>query len=262
MAKKIKDISDNECYNLYDAIIKNSNKRWESAQLLADNKDYGGAIRDLITSIEEMVKAIIMLADSKGFEFRKIDGIESIIRRNHTIRHLIGFFMLGLNLFADDLKKLVIKFRSNPNHYVEMIKGENFMGDFVKKYLFEKILILQKEFYWFSRVEIIRQQGTHVDLEDDIISPLDISLEEYEEVFIRMKNVRYVGNEMIDTLINPGEIMIEELEKLKIQFIDEDWYSKIGKALHKTKQGKKNPFGLIEKGIKDLDFDIEDFMND
>lgn len=261
MKKSLATLSKVECFSLYEAIIKNSNKRWNSAELLAKNDDFGGAIKDLITSIEEMVKAIFMLADSKGFEFRKIEEMDSIIRKSHTIRHLISYMMLALNIFADDLKRVVIKFHEDPNYYFDLVKKKDFMESFMKKYFYKKLLILKDEFYWFSKVESIRQKGSHVDLEDVIVTPLDLSINDYLEVYNRMKNVKYIGQEIINTLNSSESRVKRDLSKLKKKIIINGWYEMIGIAINKTKKGKKNPFNIIEKNIIDSDLTLDDFKN-
>lgn len=258
MGKILSELTISECQKLYKEIIKNSDRRWKSAKVLSDDKDYGGAIRDLITSIEEMIKAIIMLADANGFEFRKIKDMDSIIRRNHTIRHLIGYGMLVLNIFVDDLKNIVVKFRQNPSYYIELKENKFNIESFVKKYILQKVLIIQKEFFWFSKVELIRQQGTHVDLEEDIVSPLDLTDTDYQEVYSRMYNVRYIGKEIIKTLNSDDGEVQNGLSKLRKKFIIQGLYEKIESALETTSKGKKNPFGLIERKVRDLDIDLDD----
>ncbi len=258
MRKLLKDITNTECENLFEAIMKNSERRWLSAELLANNQDYGGAIRDIITSMEEMVKSLIMLADAKGFEFRKIESMEIIIRRSHSIRHLIGLLMLILNIFIDDFRKVIENFRNKPSEFLSIVKNKPVMETILKKYLAEKITIFLEEFTWFSKVELIRQQSTHVDLDEDIISPISLTSDDYQEVFSRMNNVKKLGTDFISSLTSDDKDFNEQLADLQKQFIDEDWYGKISSAIDLTKNGKRNPFGLIEKKINNMDFDIDE----
>lgn len=258
MRKQIKDLSDSDCQDLFEAIMQNSERRWQSAELLANNQDYGGAIRDLITSMEEMIKSIIMLADTKGFEFRKIENMDFIIRRSHSIRHLIGLLMLIFNIFIDDFKKVIEKFHESPSEFLLIVKNKPFVETLLKKYLVEKIIIFQEEFKWFSKVEITRQQSTHVDLGEEIISPISLTSDDYQEVFSRMNNVKKLGSDFISSLTSDDKDFNQQLADLQKQFIDEDWYETISSFIESTKNGKKNPFGLIEKKMNDLDFNIDE----
>lgn len=48
MKKLLKDLSVEECYELYNEIILNSDRRWKLAKLHVSSEDYCGAIRELI----------------------------------------------------------------------------------------------------------------------------------------------------------------------------------------------------------------------
>jgi AbiV family abortive infection protein len=112
--KPIAFYSEDECYTLYKKVIENSNKKWESAELLAKHSDYGGAISTHITSMEEMIKALILLFDAKGFDLRKVEGMDIILRHSHKLRHFIGFTMFALNLFIEEMMSFIIKVKENP----------------------------------------------------------------------------------------------------------------------------------------------------
>ena len=245
--KKLKDLTITECFNRYEEMMKNSDLRWRSAKLLAQNEDYGGAIRDHITSMEEMIKGLIMFMDSQGFQFRTVDGMDTIIRKSHSIRHFIGFTMFIMNIFMDDLKGMIIKIRKAPStvlKYKGNIKG---IEPILKKYALRKFVIIQKEFHWFAKVESLRQEGSHVDYDPQIKSPLNITLEEYKEVYKRLKNVRIVTKDIIKTFDsddNGGE-MIKGIQEFQQEFITEGWYLKMQEPLKLLKK-KKNPFDIVQ----------------
>lgn len=255
MKKLLKDLSVEECYEMYNKVILNSNRLWKSAGVLANDGDYGGAINKLITSIEELVKAIIMLADAKGFEFRKSDGMQSIIQRSHSIRHLIGYAMFIFNIFIDDLKKVFIKIKQSPEAIIELSENEKLLKKKGKLYILRKTIIIKRELAWFSKVEKIRQQATYVDLEDEIITPLNLTVKDYNEVYKRLSNVRMVGKEFIESFNSDDKFLIKQITKLQKQFKDEGWYDNIVKAIKSTKNGKKNPFELFGENFKKFDLE-------
>jgi AbiV family abortive infection protein len=243
----LKDLSDEGCFSLYDEMMKNSDRRWKSARLLAENEDYGGAIRDHITSMEEMIKAFIMFLDSRGFQFRTVEGMDSIIRRNHTIRHFIGFTMFVMNIFIDDLKGMVLKIRKDPSVILKYKENKTGIDSLIKMYALRKMVVVKEEFYWFSKVEKYRQEGTHVDYDPTIKTPLSITHEDYQEVYKRLENVRVVGKGIIESFDTSDEELLKHIEELKQEFITEDWYTMIKETLISTKNGRKNPFDLFEK---------------
>ena len=71
-----------------------------------------------------------------------------------------------------------------------------------------------------------------------------------------MKNVKYIGKEIIEMLNSNDENLIKNLNKLKKQFINQGWYDNINLAIKITKRGRKNPFNIIEKKLTDLDINI------
>ena len=74
---------------LYTAIIKNSDEQYQTAIEIANNGKPGIAIPHLLISTEELIKALIIVLDAKGFKFRTIKGMD-IFFRNHEIRFFIS----------------------------------------------------------------------------------------------------------------------------------------------------------------------------
>ncbi|NOT91646.1 AbiV family abortive infection protein [Ferruginibacter sp.] len=139
--KTFLNISRKECLIVYNDILENSDRRWESGMVLAKNGDFGLGISASIISIEELIKAIIVFLDGNGFDFRKSKGIDSFFR-NHEIRYVIAYFIFIISLAGDELKKIIKKMNDNPEHVNNLIKGmrddKNFILDKYKFYFFKK----------------------------------------------------------------------------------------------------------------------------
>jgi AbiV len=250
MSKPLNKLTSEECFHFYKMMIQNSNVRWNSAQLLAQSQDYGGAINSHITSVEEMVKSFIFLLDSKGFELRKIDGMESIIRKSHSLRHFICFAMFVLNIFTEDLKKYISEIMKDPSAILMFINDENGMEVSVKWYLLRKIPFIKKEFYWFSQMEKIRQSGNHVDFDSQQKSPLEINADDYLEVYVRLNNVREVIIDFIKVYDSCDDEMLKQMNLVLSGIKTENLYTLVQKSLVPITTGRKNPFDLVKKFIK------------
>ena len=253
--KTFKDLTQIECAEAYKRMESNSDRRWKSAELLASNEDFGGAIRDHITSVEELIKAIIIYLDAQGFEFRKVDGMDIMLTRSHSLRHFMAFIMFILNVFAEDIKGFFIKSKEDPTLFKIIGKGSKGnkmkMQKFMRVYIFKKVLKIKAEYKWFEKVELLRQAGTHVDYKETLISPEDISLRDYKQVFMRLENVRKMGKEVLLTFDTKNTYLEKEVEKLKQDLHNKGWYRNMGEALKNVKN--KKPFELFSNEVKELD---------
>src|SRR4051812_38270732 len=99
-SKTFLTIPKKECLEVYKTILKNSDNKWESGKKLADIGDFGGATSFALISVEELIKALIVFLDGKGFEFRSLKGIDTFFK-NHKIRYIIAYAMFAMNLFTD-----------------------------------------------------------------------------------------------------------------------------------------------------------------
>jgi|GEM_PF-1413412 len=262
--KTFKDLTQNECIEAYKRMVNNSDIRWRSAVLLAANNDFGGAIRDHITSIEELVKAMIIYMDSNGFEFRKVDGMDKILTKSHSLRHFMAYLMFVLNVFIEDIKAFYEKVKMDPTMIKKLNgktkRGRMQMRKFMGPYLFKMVLKLKAEFKWFEKVELLRQTGTHVDYSDKLITPEDISVKDYKQVLIRLENVRFVGKEFLKTFGYENTYMEKEIEKLKSDFKTKGWYYNMGQAL--TNPKNRNPFEAITKELISLDIGTDEQLKE
>lgn len=241
--KSFINISQSECLIEYKNILINSNHKWETSKMLAGAKDYGTAISHAIISTEELVKSIVLLLDSNKFQFR--NSMPSIFK-DHNLRHFISYGMLILNVFSEDLFKFISEARENPqktyNTLSAFFKDEKSVQLKAKFYLFKKIILLRKEFRWFSKLEKNRQSGFYYDYIEIPLNPISITEQSYFEVILRLEKVRKIGLMAIDILTNQDELFSEQLEQLKKDFKDKKYYENISKLIIKAKQKNKNIF--------------------
>lgn len=96
--KNFLNVSAVESKKLHRPIYFNSKKlRWE-ATMLAEHESYSTAASLMILSIEELIKAILVLLHSEGYKVYRLDEANKFFK-DHAIRHrLAQFIETGLSL--------------------------------------------------------------------------------------------------------------------------------------------------------------------
>lgn len=249
------NISREECLIVYKEMIENSEKRWASAEVLSKNKDYGSAISVAIISIEELVKAIIIVLDGRGFHFRKIKGVE-IFFRNHEIRYVIAYFMFIIKILGDELMNWINKVNENPEKVRSVIKRmkdeEDFFCKKYKLYFLRKVVLIRQELSWFSKIDLFRQQGFYYDYSGTSQNPVKISENEFSQVKVRLEKVRVVGLFIISELSKNDLEIEKQLQELKAEFKEAGYYLKIEKILEKLRAKRKKPFEALKENFDNL----------
>lgn len=257
--KNFSSLSQKECIEQYKDILQNAERCWRSGEILAKDEDYGRGISLAIISIEEIIKAIVIFLDGKGFKFRKVKGIK-LLFRTHQIRYFIAFAMFVVTIFGDDLIKFIQNLRdkdkSGLNKLRKDFSDKAILESKVEQYAKEKFLQIAKELEWFSKVDVLRQNGFYCDYDEQLINPIQISRTEYLEVIQKLEKVRNVGQELIRSFDSDDELIVEQLSKALEDFNKNDRYKSIEKFLDKVKG--KNLFTLF---IGRMSKGIDDFLN-
>lgn len=247
-SKSFVTISREECGIVYKQIIDNSNKKWSSAKILAENGDFGGAASFCIISIEELIKALIIFLDSKGFEFRRIKGSNSLFEQ-HRIRFVLTYLMFGISIFGEELMRFVSKVHENPQEIKklnDLMKFDKEKFDkLINSYLLRKFVLMKQELKWFSEIELFRQKGFYCDFSDELETPLSISQTDYEGLFRRLKSVKKVIHKMV-IMFNSNEVeVVQKIEQIRIGIKKDKGYESLKQMLGKVKGREANPFNLI-----------------
>lgn len=244
-SKPIHKLTQEECIRYYDALTKNATSKWKIAGTLSRKKEYGAATSHLLISIEESIKSVIVFFDSKGCEFRHVNGADRIFN-NHRIRFFLAFLMFGINIFGEDLFKWLKKIKKNPTELHKKVKGlildkkELPLG--VKFYLTRKFYILKKEKEWFQKADILRQIGFYADYNEEIQSPETIDQATYEEIHARLFKIRNLVSKLIKSYNSMSE---NEIEEMKNEFKKRNIYSLLEQGLAMSKSYKSSPFEMF-----------------
>lgn len=240
----LENLTKEQCYQWFTEALKISDIKWDSALYLSEKRDFGSSINIHITSIEELIKAIIMLSDSKGFEFRKVKGMENILQKSHTLRHFIGFTMIVMDIFREEMVSLLEKVKQDPSliKNFEVVKDK--INSSAKVYINKWFIMIREKFLWFKKLESLRQEGAHVGYNLELKSPLQISKDEYTEICKQLETVRLIGKQIIELIQDEDPEMVRQKEIFKNYFLQENWYYNIEICLKKTK--RKNPFEVAK----------------
>lgn len=235
--------------NYYPEIVANSKRQFGAADNLALNGDYGMAMSHLLISTEEMVKALIVVMDAQGFDFRKVKGMD-IFFRNHEVRFFISFLTFVLTLFADDGMKILREFRDNPNKTKELSTLLDNKPEIMKKmqsYLIRKLVVIRNELGWFSKAEAFRQNGFYVDAKGNLISPLLFTRDDFDQTKLRIEKINKAIQGTIEAYLTDDEKLKIEIENTKATFHTEKFYALIEKELAERRVGKETFFDKFQK---------------
>lgn len=245
--------SQEECLIRYKDLIENSEQKWKSAQTLASNHDFGGAISYLTISIEKLAKGLIVLLEGKGFEIRRVNSIDVFLRKNHSIRFLMAFLMFALGVFGEDALQWINKIRDNPESEIKKLKvltkDKKSLEKKIKIYFLRKWVKLSGEINWFSQLEVFRQNGFYTDFLQELKSPLSLTDNDYMKVLQRLELVRKVGIFIISALEENNSELDQALIRLKESV--EGFYPFLEIFLQKL-QKKRDAFSLINLEKFDL----------
>lgn len=247
--KSFINISKKECLLVYKEILENSNSKWHASQKLAEINELGSATSLSIISIEELIKALILLFDGHGFEIRNIKGVDTLFK-NHQIRYFLAFGMSLINIFGNEVINLLNHLIHNPNEIKrisDLLKNDN---DYILKklnyYFLRKLIVIKIELEWFSQIDILRQDGFYCDYEDYLKTPLKITPENYNDIIIRLNKVREIGHTIIEMFEKEDTFTLIEVNKIRRTFKSENYYKKLESQLDKFRRTRKTPFEEIQ----------------
>lgn len=254
-AKGFQNISAQECILVSAAILTSADKKWESGKTLAEKEDFGGATSLAIISLEEQIKALLLLVDGQGFQFRTIKGMQAFFQ-NHSLRYIFAYYIFVMAVFGEDLFRFIYRMRDNPDHMKEMISlyqtDKVRMERKIGRYMMRKIIKLSEELEWFSRIDLFRQDGFYSDYNGELKTPIIINKQSYIETMERLIRVRFAGNEIMRALSNPEKEFNDELEKMRQKLLQDKMYDKISEGIAKISRNRKDPFAFMKTCFKDM----------
>jgi len=247
--KTFSSVSTRECEDIYKQILSNSDDLWITGEILAKEGKYGRANSISITSIEELIKSIIFLYDSLGFEFRRVRGINSLLR-NHELRYVIAYLLYLVGGLFSEFERVSHKAIENQEEIKkfmeELKKDPNKIFTKTKRYFLKKFVQLKREGVWFHKADLFRQNGFYSDYNGELKNPLTITEEDFRNKIEHLQFVRTMGK----SIINHIERKPESVKRFEVECRTNDYYTELGEILHLINTRRKKPFELLEKRLK------------
>ncbi len=103
----------------------------------------------------------------------------------------------------------------------------------------------------------MRQEGFYVDYVDKIKTPLEIKEDEYNDVLVRIDGMKSVVMFIIDCFKNNDEEFKKDMDKLKQNFLMEDWYQNLGKLIKMFRDRRINPLEKLSLLLNDFSIEIQ-----
>ncbi|MCB9360949.1 MAG: AbiV family abortive infection protein [Flavobacteriales bacterium] len=244
-----------------EEILQNADELINDAEILAKNKSYGRGISLLINSIEELMKASILIFDANGYQFRSVKGAKKLFN-NHSLRYPLAFVLFLLVLFIDDFKSLLLKVKSKPTIILNFPNNKERYYPIFKKYIHYKIDQISNEITWFFNAEYLRLEGIYVDYSGEIKSPLKLSVKDYDEVLYRVEKIRAFVSELNNTLIFQNNYPINKSKSIQDQLKSENVYEKLGFIISKYKSLDSKQIESLRQFCVDFKKDINEKLSD
>ncbi len=232
-------------------VLANSEIKWHSGLKLAEIQDFGGATSMAIISVEELVKSLVIYLDGIGFEIRNVKGINRIFR-NHQVRYIIAYAMFVMSVFGDEIIKWLLEYRDKPEEiekfHSAIVNNEKKLKSKVMFYFFRKLILLKKEFKWFSQVDVFRQDGFYCDYHEQLKTPISITKKDYDKLIVRLEKVKTIGTGLMESFSD--EHNTETLQYIKKQLRKNNGYKGMETALASLSNTTESPFALVSKYFK------------
>ncbi len=265
--KNFTTLSSSECSVYYTEVIKNAEAKFNSADKIAEHGDYGTALSTQIIGLEELIKALVLFADGKGFEFRNVAGMNGVFR-NHGLRYLFSFFLFVFSVFGETLQEgmnYVMK-KAESDEGVAQFKAmqsdrEEFFHKYILPHLVERLQYVLSELKWYNEFDKIRQLGFYSDFNDRLHSPVSIDAPFYYGFKERIDSVKHIVFKMIEEFNMDIPFVKEYLPEIIEDCRERKIYDLLALLISKTKSREKSALAIISDRLKNLLSDVEEKLS-
>jgi len=252
MSKKFMSLSNAECLEVYNDVLKNADSLYKDAIILANNESYGRATSLLIHFVEEKMKAFVLFLDGNGFQFRnKTPGIFNLFE-NHTLRYPLAMALSIITVFSIDIKNALTNIKSDPNTVLKETEDSIMEKFFI--YIIERIPKITEEIDWFSKAEVYRQEGFYVDYKNGVKTPLNATMQEFNDVKNRVDNMNKFINAFFEGFSIKDKEHQEQLQEFRSMLSKpgkngKNIYIYLGEQIERFRDRKQTPYDDIAATI-------------
>lgn len=183
MPKSFRTIKESECVPVAFKVIRHAKSKWRDSERLVSAGSYGSALTMKICALEELAKALVLIIDSKGFQFRKLKHLK-VLDKDHQQRHAVVMVAAGIDILGKEVVKGI--------HWLKENQGS------IGKWLFEQgaanaevVPLLQNYYYntlgpmlvkhaeWASILSELRSEGIYSEFNGELRAPHEMSAEDF-----------------------------------------------------------------------------------
>jgi AbiV family abortive infection protein len=200
------NISPAECGHVYKKLEDNGEMHFAISEYLITKGYHGAAVSHLILGTEELIKALALFMESKGFSVRRIKGVSRLFSQHVPRHHLMrDFFSVWLFL-----RPFIKEWERTDGHYsiAEFDREGNVIGGFLKNSIGKTLtgwIRARSNFEWWKNADMLKQRGFYVDYADRLICPDDIDIKQYQEALAHVSRFREDYDQLIVNLNSASE---------------------------------------------------------
>jgi AbiV family abortive infection protein len=227
--KGFMQLSPEECEAVSKAVMDNAYTHRRIANFLADTKEHSNAIAHLILATEEYIKGLVLFLDSKGFEFRKVEGVQKLfymhVPRHNLLKEIFTVWLLMKPYIGRQIQR----------------DGKPTRKDRISKILDGTINIAQLflggatgfvNYRWWEQADKLKQRGFYVDYQEELISPNQIGSEDW---ITASKNVEVIFEDIDKFMNHIGNLNNHELKSLHKNFDDSQIKDMVAETIRRKK---------------------------
>lgn len=185
----------------YLVVIKNAERHYKTAQVIAASGDYANAVAHIVLSGEEFLKAVVIYLDSKELGVRKIPSIHKLFYQ-HVPRHNVIKMVFSALQFLQTTKEGMKM--GVPGTLLGLVRG------YYKS---------RANKAWWKQADQLKLKALYVDYTSALSDPSSITEADYRSSLLRGTDL----SKSVKSLINYIESMTEqELKDFKESFLTTD----------------------------------------
>lgn len=192
--KKFPSLSSKEAQEVHIKVYQNAARLRKDASMLIDaHTTYATATSLTILSLEEIIKAIVLLLHGQGYQIYRFKGIKKVFSQ-HGFRHKIAILinmLVGFFKMTQPKKKLNMK---------RDTKFQKLMYSFFRALQeVPNIMDVFKNIHSIEKLDSYKNAGFYVDFLDEILIPTEvIDKHKYDKVMNIHNQLDKLYNQLVD----------------------------------------------------------------
>ena len=219
------NLSKAKCLEVYPVVKTNADRHFRIAKILSESKEHANAVSHLILGTEELIKALALFMEGKGFNFSTMPDYKKIFF-NHSARHSVLKEFFSVWIFCKSLVELKKKKTSENSFLYGLRMVAEVLGAGVEGVT---------NYVWWNEADRLKQNGFYVDYKNGMISPESIDEIDYSKALKITTAFRKDIRVFISALSAANE---KDLKGLRSNFETTDIKNLIAEGIARSQQKK------------------------